>query len=140
VDSRSKLIHAAVATPANVADSTVLADLLDAQQTRAWGDQATADSGRIPREPTPKARDFTNRRSRHRGVVDEVELAKNRTESKVRAKVEHSIGVIKRAFGFAKVRYRGLKKNAHRLLCALGQPLYRAPASIELCRNLSIGH
>jgi hypothetical protein len=29
----------------------------------------------------------------------------------VRAKVEHSIGVIKRVFGFAKVRYRGLKKN-----------------------------
>ncbi len=35
--------------------------------------------------------------------------------------VEHSIGVIKRVFGFAKLRYRGLKKNAHRLIvaCAL---------------------
>src|SRR6201987_103541 len=85
------------------------------------GIRPTADSGRIVMEPTPKARDFTNRPSRHRGVVDEVELAKSRTESKVRAKVEHSIVVIKRAFGFAKVRYRGLKKNAHRLLvtCAL---------------------
>ena len=31
------------------------------------------------------------------------------------------IGVIKRVFGFAKVRYRGLEKNAHRLFvtCAL---------------------
>jgi IS5 family transposase len=45
----------------------------------------------------------------------------NRTKSKVRARVEHVIGVIKRVFGFAKVRYRGLKKNTHRLLvtCAL---------------------
>jgi IS5 family transposase len=34
----------------------------------------------------------------------------------VRAKVEHPIGVIKRVFGFAKVRYRGLKKNLHLLL------------------------
>jgi IS5 family transposase len=36
-------------------------------------------------------------------------------------RVEHAIGVIKRVFGFAKVRYRGLKKNAHRLMvaCAL---------------------
>ena len=59
----------------------------------------------------PKAQDFTNRRYRHRGVVDEAERAKNRTKSKVRAKVEHSIGVIKRVFGFAKVRYRGLKKT-----------------------------
>jgi transposase, IS5 family len=69
----------------------------------------------------PKAQDFTNRRYRHRGVVDEVERAKNRTKSRVRARVEHSIGIIKRVFGFAKVRYRGLKKNIHRLLvtCAL---------------------
>ena len=73
------------------------------------------------RQHAPKARDFTNRRYRHRGVVDEIERAKNRTKSKIRARVEHSIGVIKRVFGFAKVRYRGLNKNTHRLLvtCAL---------------------
>ena len=69
----------------------------------------------------PKAQDLVNRRYRYRGVVEAVEREKNRTKSKVRAKVEHPIGVIKRVFGFAKVRYRGLKKNAHRLLvtCAL---------------------
>ena len=39
------------------------------------------------REHAPKARDFTNRRYRHRGVVDEVERARNRTKSKVRARV-----------------------------------------------------
>jgi len=38
-----------------------------------------------------------------------------------KAGVEHPIGIIKRVFGFAKVRYRGLKQNTHRLLvtCAL---------------------
>ena len=55
----------------------------------------------------PRVQDFVNRRYRHRGVVDEVERARNRTQSKVRVKVEHPIGVIKRMFGFAKVRYRG---------------------------------
>ncbi len=72
-------------------------------------------------EHAPKALDFTNRRYRHRGVVDEAEKARNRTKSKVRAKVEHCFGVIKRVFGFAKVRYRGLDKNANRLfvICAL---------------------
>jgi DDE family transposase len=66
-------------------------------------------------------RGTTNRRYRHRGVVNEVERAKNCTKSRVRARVEHAIGVIKRVFGFAKVHYRGLKKNMHRLLvtCAL---------------------
>jgi IS5 family transposase len=37
-------------------------------------------------------------------------------QSKVRARVEHAIGVIKRVFCFAKLRYRGLTKNTHRLL------------------------
>jgi IS5 family transposase len=121
VDSRTKLIHAAAATPANVADSTVLPDLLHGNETRVWGDQAYRGQRAVIRESAPKARDFTNRRYRHRGVVDEVERAKNRTKSKVRARVEHVIGIIKRVFGFAKVRYRGLRKNTHRLLvtCAL---------------------
>jgi len=121
VDSRTKLIHAAVATPANVADGMVLPDLLHGNETRVWGDQAYRGQRAVIRQHAPRAQDFVNRRYRRRGVVDEVERAKNRTKSKVRARVEHSIGVIKRVFGFAKVRYRGLKKNAHRLLvtCAL---------------------
>jgi IS5 family transposase len=75
----------------------------------------------VIRKSAPKARDFTNRRYRHRGIVDEVERRKNRTKSKVPARAEHAIGIIKPVFGFAKVRYRGLKKNTHRLLvtCAL---------------------
>ena len=34
----------------------------------------------------------------------------------VRAKVEHPFRVIKRQFGFVKVRYKGLKKNAAQLV------------------------
>ena len=48
--------------------------------------------------------------------MNESERAKNRNKSKVRAKVEHPIGVIKRVFGFVKVRYRGLKMNTHCLV------------------------
>jgi IS5 family transposase len=97
------------------------AQLLHGQETRVWGDQAYRGQRPVIREHAPRAQDFTNRRYRHRGVVDEVERAKNRTKSKVRARVQHVIGVIKRVFGFAKVRYRGLKKNTHRLhvTCAL---------------------
>ena len=44
-----------------------------------------------------------------------------RVPSRIRARVEHPIGVIKRVFGFTKVCYRGLVKNRHRLVvaCAL---------------------
>jgi hypothetical protein len=44
----------------------------------------------------------------------------NRTKSKVRAKVEHAFLVIKRIFGWAKVRYRVLAKNTHWLQISCG--------------------
>ena len=99
----------------------MLGELLHGDETRVYGDQAYRGQRAVIREHAPNAKDFTNRRYRHRGVIDEVERGKNRTKSGVRAKVEHSIGVIKRVFGFVKVRYRGLAKNAHRLFvaCAL---------------------
>jgi len=69
----------------------------------------------------PGAKDFTNVKGyRYRKLTD-ADRARNRTKSKVRAKVEHQFGIIKRQFGFTKVRYRGLEKNAQRLfvVCAL---------------------
>jgi hypothetical protein len=63
-------------------------------------------------EHAPNALDFTNRRYRFKKRIDEVQRAKNRTKSKGRAKVEHVFGVIKGVFGFVKMRYRGLDKNA----------------------------
>jgi transposase, IS5 family len=121
VDSKTKVIHAVVATAANVHDATILPDLLHGEETRVWGDQAYKGQTAVLREHAPNARDFTNRRYRYRGVINEVEKARNRTKSRVRAKVEHCFGVIKGVFGFTKVRYRGLEKNAHRLFvtCAL---------------------
>jgi IS5 family transposase len=121
VDSNSKLIHAVAATPANVHDSVCLPDLLHGQETRVWGDSAYQGQGEVIRKHAPKARDFTHRRYRYKDRVDEVERAKNRTKSSVRAKVEHPFLIIKRIFGFAKTRYKGLTKNAHRLFvtCAL---------------------
>lgn len=127
VDSKSKLIHSVVATAANVADSKVLPELLHGQETRVWGDAVDLGQTELIKQCAPRARDMTHRRCRNRGAVDEVERAKNRVKSRVRAKVEHVIGVIKRIFGFVKVRYKGLMKNANRLFatCALAN-LYMA--------------
>ena len=69
----------------------------------------------------PRARDMTQRRYRRGGWLGPVERRKNRSKSRVRAKVEYSFLVLKVIFGFRKVRYRGLAKNAQRLnvACAL---------------------
>jgi IS5 family transposase len=121
VDSRTKVIHAVVATAANVHDSHCLPDLLHGEETKVWGDSAYQGQGEIIAASAPAAQDMTNRRYRRKGVVDEAERARNKTKSSVRAKVEHPFLIIKRIFGFAKTRYKGLEKNAHRLFvtCAL---------------------
>jgi IS5 family transposase len=53
--------------------------------------------------------------------------ARNRTKSKVRAKVEHACLVIKRIVDWAKVCYQGLAKNTHwlQIRCGLAN-LYMA--------------
>jgi IS5 family transposase len=115
IDSKTKLIHTILASAANVADRDALPYLLHGRETRVWGDQGYQGQTEVIRARAPRAKDFTNRKYQGRGWFNAVEKAKNRTKSQVRAKVEHAIGVIKRVFGFQKVRYRGLAKNLNRL-------------------------
>jgi len=121
VDSKTKLIHTALVTPAHVADATVLPELLHGEERRVWGDQAYRGQSDVIRECAPQAQDCTHRRYRFKYYIDDVEREKNRVKSMVRSKVEHVFGVMKLKFGFVKVRYRGLAKNANRLFatCAL---------------------
>jgi transposase, IS5 family len=114
-DSRSKVMHSVVVTPANVADCKVLSELLHGNEGRVYGDQAYKSQGEVIRSVAPKAKDFTNRQCKWKHRLDAAIEAKNRSKSRIRARVEHSIGVMKRVFGFNKVRYRGLAKNANRV-------------------------
>jgi IS5 family transposase len=133
VDANSKMIHSVVVTPANTADSQVVDQLLHGNESRVYGDQAYRGQGEKIRGRAPRAKDFINRRCKWKGIVDEAEAAKNRTKSRIRARVEHSIGVIKRVFGFTKVRYRGLAKNANRVF------VIAALANIFLARSTLAG-
>ena len=128
VDSRAKIIHAVVATAANVADSQVLADLLHGEETRVWGDQAYRGQTEVIKAHAPNALDFTNKRYRHRGIVDEIERARNRTKSKVRSKVEHAFHVIKRLFG------SWFAPRARQDACSSPAPVHGAPPSVATRR------
>lgn len=130
VDSRTGLVHSAVVTAANVHDKHPLPDLLHGNEQRMYGDSAYASQKELIASKAPNAKDFTNERVRNRsGEVDEVKRAKNRNKSKIRARVEHVFGVVKRLWGFSKVRYRGLAKNATRSFTAL------ALANLFMCRK-----
>jgi len=120
VDSKTKLIHSVAATAANTHDSQLLPDLLHGEETRVYGDSAYMGQSEAIREQAPKAKDFTQKKGCRSRALSDADRARNRTKSRVRAKVEHPFLVLKRVFGFSKVRYRGVDKNANRLFVACG--------------------
>ena len=131
VDSHTGLAHSAVVTAANVHDKHPLPDLLHGDELRVYGDSAYASQQELIASKAPAAEYCTNQRVRKvNGMVDELQRANNRKKSKVRAQVEHVFAVIKRLWGFSKVRYRGLQKNATRAFTAL------ALANIYMSRGL----
>jgi IS5 family transposase len=105
----------------------MMPDLLHGEEKKVWGDAGYQGQTEAIHEVAPGAQDMTSRRVKTKAGVDEEEKRRNRTKSRVRAKVEWPFRVLKRVFGFVKVRYRGLKKN-HEWLCA-------AFASVNLYQN-----
>jgi IS5 family transposase len=68
----------------------------------------------------PQAQSVIQTKAHRHRPLSETERARNRTQSKVRAKVEQAFLVIKRTLGWANVRYRGLAKNTNWLVVAGG--------------------
>ena len=133
-DSRTKLIHSAVATPVNVADSRVLPELLHGRETRVWGDQAYRGKRAVIRQKAPRARDFTNRRYRHRGILDAAERARNCTESKGAGQSgapdrHHQAGVRFRQCALPRAQEERPPPHCH---LRAGQPVHGAPPSAAL--------
>jgi IS5 family transposase len=108
-DSQSGLVHSASVTAGNVHDSQELANLLHGEETRLYGDSAYRGE---------KQRERLKHIAPNRALTD-ADKQTNRRKSAVRAKVEHPFLTLKRIWGFAKARYRGLAKNANRAYAML---------------------
>jgi IS5 family transposase len=91
--------------------------IVHGEERKVWGDGGYQGQGEAIRQAAPRAQDMTCRRTKYKNFVDELQRKKNRIKAKIRARVEHPFRILKRVFGFDKVRYRGLQKNHHRL-CA----------------------
>jgi IS5 family transposase len=118
VDSKEGIVHSVCTSAASVSDVHMLPDLLHGDEKKVWGDAGYQGQTKAIHAAAPAAQDMTSRRAKHKGGVDEVERRKNRTKARVRSKVEWPFRILKRVFGFTKVRYRGLKKNHEWLLTA----------------------
>jgi len=117
VDSEETVAHSVTTSAASVADKHMLPDLLHGEERKVWGDSAYQGQSEAIRAVAPKAQDMTCRQTKYKNYVDDEAKRKNTTKARVRARVEHPFRILKRVFGFTKVRYRGIWKN-HQWLCA----------------------
>lgn len=119
-DAESGLVHTVIGTPANTNDVTQAQALLHGEEVVAFGDagyqgahkraESTLKNWHIAMRPGKrKALDLNDPRD---AICNEIE----RLKASVRAKAEHPFRVIKRQFGFTKVRYRGLAKNTAQIV------------------------
>lgn len=124
VDAESGLVHSLVGTAANVADVTQVDQLLHGEESYVIGDAGyTGVDKRAEHQnrqmiwsiaARPSCYQKHGKTSLITRVYRKIEFAK----AQVRAKVEHPFRVIKRQFGYTKVRFRGLaKKSRNRPLC-----------------------
>jgi transposase, IS5 family len=118
VDSKEVIVHSVCTSAASVSDVHMLPDLLHGGEKKVWGDAGYQGQAEAIHAAAPEAQDMTSRRTRSKDSVDEVKRRKNRTKARVRSKVEWPFRILKRVFGYTKVRYRGLNKNHEWLLAA----------------------
>lgn len=111
VDADSGLVHTVQGTAANVADVNVLGELLHGGEESLHGDSAYHSKAlKAQAEASGIEFNVNQRGTKHRPLTKAQRL-RNRRLSRVRAVVEHPFLVVKRLWGHAKVRYRGIAKN-----------------------------
>ena len=115
-DRDSGLVHTVIGTAANVNDVTVGNALLHGKEKDVFADAGYQGADSRPDAKAgvnwhvamkPSVRQQWKRTPRIGELIDCAE----RFKASVRAKVEHPFRVLKRQFGYTKVRYRGLQKN-----------------------------
>ena len=121
VDEESGLVHHVECTAANVADVTQVHSLLHGREDTVCGDSGYTGADKREELQDVKARFLiAEKRSKVQAIKNQRERARaerwERTKASLRAKVEHPFRVIKRQFGYVKVRYRGLAKNTAQVL------------------------
>jgi IS5 family transposase len=120
-DAESGLVHTVRGISGNVSDVTGGNSLLHCQETIAVGDAGYQGIQKRPDANADVTWHVAMRPGKHKALnkenaadalIDKAEKIK----AGIRAKVEHPFRVIKRQFGFVKVRIRGLKKNNDQLV------------------------
>ena len=111
---RRGLVHSLTTTNVAQADITQLPHLIHGQESTLWGDKAYYKRADKLDWELGGGRYLVNKSGKRTPYWDAI----NATRSRTRARGEHVFHVVKRLWGFAKVRYRGLLKNTTRAYAA----------------------
>ena len=112
------IVHSLATTDAKAADITQMHKLLHGEESEVFGDQAYWCEAHRQSAQARGIRYRVNRRGTAARPLTDYQRYINQVRSKARARGEHAFHVVKRLWGFAKVRYRGLAKNTARLFTA----------------------
>lgn len=122
VDADSGLVHTVRGTSGHMGDVTEGNSLLHGQKVDAFGDAGYQGIAKRPDAKGSVTWHIAMRPGKRRALLNQVTTSAvltnvlEKLKAGIRAKVEHSFRVVKRQFGYAKVRYRGLKKNTAQLV------------------------
>lgn len=122
VDADSGLVHSVVGTAANVSDISQVDRLLHGEENMVSADAGYTGVEKRPEHEGRKviwqvaARRSTYKKLDKNSVLYKAKRKVEKAKAQVRAKVEHPFRVIKRQFGYTKVRFRGLMKNTAQLV------------------------
>ena len=115
------LVHSLSTTAANVADVTEAHRLLHGAEAEAYGDAGYRGVEKRAEQAGEVEWRVAMRPGLRRLLTPgSAEALEQRRLASLRAKVEHPFLAVKRRFGYAQVRYRGLAKNRERLALLLG--------------------
>lgn len=114
--SKKGLVHSVTTGPANQADITRLGDLVHGEEDELYGDQAYWSEDHRQHCKQAGIRYRVNRRAKPRSQLSTYQKSVNRSRSRRRAFGEYPFLVVKRLWGFTKVRYRGIYKNTVRAI------------------------
>ncbi len=122
VDSETGVVHSLSTTPANVHDVTEAHRLLHGGESQVWSDAGYVGvQKRLENLGLAVDWQVAMRPGQRRKLEPGSPAAvAEKVKASIRAKVEHPFLKVKRGFGYAKVRYRGLDKNRQRLALLLG--------------------
>jgi IS5 family transposase len=122
VDQGSGLVRQAILTPANVSDKTPFLDLVQGDERAVYADKGYESRWYRERLAERGIADGVMRCDFHRRRLTPADHARNRAIAPLRAPVERTFAILKRWYGYRRVRYRSLLRNALQLqllACAL---------------------